>query len=118
LILKILVEDMHMEMKAFADALVYGDRSELAEKFLSSIRKVNTESFFSLPKGGMDCSELHQFLDELGVAVLNGTGVPDWSIAKNLRPNQRTVYSIPSSSFDRLQIGCKFTFNVSLEQAD
>ena len=109
-LLKIPAAQVYIELKAASDALITADETTIlrTEKFLTQILVANTETVFSLPKGALDCSEQHLKLDMCLGHVLNGTGIPTWSSAEQLRPNKRTVYSIPAGDYHRLSISYQF----------
>lgn len=104
--LKLKDEDLYLELKALGGALITANDETIrsSQQFLEEIRRANTEFAFSIPKGARDYSEYHLLLDKMEAPILNGTGVPNWAIATNLRPNQRTVCSIPSADHSRRSI--------------
>lgn len=104
--LQLNIEDWYRELKAFGETLVTANEETIrsSRKFLEEVRRANAEFVFNLPKSASDYSASHLLLDNMAAPILNGTGVPNWTIANNLRPNQRTVYSIPSADHSRRSI--------------
>jgi hypothetical protein len=113
-ILNIPVDVMHREMKATTDALITASEASClsTEKFLEAILVRNEETRFRVPKGALESSRQHIDLDETLAPILNGSGIPNWNIIENLRPNRHTVYSVPQTDYQRREISYFLFFNI------